>query len=29
VMVMNTMGQAVNHYREAPTVIVLADDRPW
>lgn len=29
VMVMNTMGQAVNHYREAPTVVVLADNRPW
>jgi ubiquinone/menaquinone biosynthesis C-methylase UbiE len=29
VMVMNTQGQAVDHYREAPTVIVLADNRPW
>lgn len=29
VMVMNTQGQAINHYREAPTVIVLADNRPW
>lgn len=29
VMVMNTQGQAVNHYRQAPTVVVLADNRPW
>lgn len=29
VMVMNTQGQATNHYREAPTVVVLADNRPW
>lgn len=29
VMVMNTQGQAVNHYRQAATVVVLADNRPW
>jgi ubiquinone/menaquinone biosynthesis C-methylase UbiE len=29
VMVMNTQGQAVNHFRQAPTVVVLADQRPW
>lgn len=29
VVVMNTSGQSIAHAREAPAVVVLADDRPW